>query len=150
MIRLEGKWVGLDTVAAEEFVKLHAPAERAVLKGALYFERKVKQKLTGDRSGREYRIGKRGRTYTASAPGEPPASKSGALRQSITHTMPEWTGDIVSSEVGTAQPYARILEYGGLTGRDHATRILPRPYFGSTFVEEEAAINDILAEAVVI
>lgn len=149
MISIVGTWIGLDTVAAEEFEKLRKPAEAAVLKAELFLEGRVKEKLTGDRHGRTYRVQKGSKvTYVASAPGEAPASPTAKLRQSITHTLPEWVGDVVSGTVGTAMPQARILDLGGVTGRGHFVRILPRPYFTSTFLENESAIEAILAEAV--
>jgi len=140
-----GQWIGLSEVTKEELAALRQPAERSVLKAALYFEGAVKKKLTGPRTGRIYRIGKRGRTYQASAPGEPPAVKTGKLRQSIAHVGPTWDGDSVSAEVGSRLVYAARLEFGGTDSR--GVRILPRPYLSATFLEEEANLTRILEEA---
>lgn len=135
----------LKGVAEAEFEKLRPKAEHAVLKGALHMEGAIKQKLTGTRSGRVYKVPGTQRFYTASAPGEPPAAPTGRLRLSITHSPPVWNGFTVSSEVGTKQAQARMLEYGGITPQ--GGRIEPRPYMEPTFLEQESALDAILAEA---
>ena len=136
-----GKWIGLDDLAENELKELRAPSERAILKVLLLFEREVKRKLTGSRSGRIYIKGRR--AHQASSPGEAPATDTGKLRQSITHDGPTWEEDEVSGEVGTSLVYAAILEYGGIA---NGARILPRPYMGSTFLEQQQAMQDILNE----
>lgn len=138
------RWEGKDTVAEEEFAKLYPSAEKAVTAATLYFEGAVKRKLSGARTGRIYRIGRRGKVHQASAPGEAPASLTGKLRQSITHSI-QWMGDNVFGEVGTSVPYAAILEYGGVSW--NGGRILPRPYMASTYLEEAEAIDAILEGA---
>lgn len=80
--------------------------------------------LKGQRSGRVYKKPHSRATYTASAPGEPPARRSGALRLN-------WHGEVKSgsSTVGTKiiaaleseQRYAGYLENG-------TSRMAPRPY----------------------
>lgn len=142
MIKFLTQWVGLDTLAQEEFEKLRQPTEIAISKATLYFEGRVKKKLgaTPARTGRMYG------DHQASAPGEPPAPLTTDLRRSITHTPVIWDGDVASAEVGTDRPYGRILEFGGVAG--HGARILPRPYFASTWLEEEARIQEILDHAV--
>jgi phage gpG-like protein len=139
---LPGQWIGLDQISAQEFAKLRPSAERAVVKAANHFVNAVKRKLTGSRSGRIYRIGKRGRTHQASAPGEAPAVLYGTLRNSITAGDPEWTGDNVVVKVGTNVVYAAILEYGGVTA--NGGRILPRPYMAATMLEEQDRMQTIL------
>lgn len=145
-VEFRTQWVGLDTMAAEEFEALRPAAEGAIMAATLYYEGKVKQKLRNipARTGRVYVI--RGRRHQASAPGEPPALEEGKLRQSITHSDPRWEGDNVSAEVGTSMPQGRILELGGVGG--NGSRILPRPYFSSTWLEEEEKIQSILDRAV--
>lgn len=144
IVRLVTKWFGLEDLAKEELAALVKPAERAIMKATLYYEGKVKKKLTGKRSGRIYIIN--GRAHQASAPGEPPASLTGALRQSITHTDVIWTGETASAEVGTNKEYGARLEFGGVDSR--GVRILPRPYFSATWLEEEEHMQMILDQAV--
>ncbi len=170
MIKFAGFWVGEIQIAEKEFQRLRPSAERAIIKAQLHFESAVKVKLqSGKRSGRIYnRPSGRGRnrnrgkplarsasgqfmargTYQASAPGEPPQGVSGDLRKSITHGPVVWEGDTASGPVGSSSPYARILEYGGMTGRGHLTRILPRPYMAPTYLEEYDALSEILSESV--
>lgn len=65
----------------------------------------------------------------ASAPGDPPAPDSGALRNSVDYH--EQNGKDV---VGTDQPQAPALEYGTKTaGRKHNVVILPRPFMRPGF-----------------
>lgn len=146
MIKFITQWFGLDTMMKEEFEACRRPAEIAITKATLYFERRVKQKLGpagGPRTGRVYII--RGIEHQASAPGEPPASFSGDLRKSITHTPVYWVGDNAQAEISVGAPYGRILEYGGVTS--HGVRILARPYISATWLEEEEHIQSILDHA---
>lgn len=146
MIRFVTKWFGLDTMAKEELEALRAPTERAITRATLYYEGKVKKKLTAvpARTGRVYII--KGKPHVASAPGEPPAPITGRLRQSITHTDVVWNGDEASAEVGSSDPKAARLEFGGVDSR--GIRILPRPYFSTTWEEEEPHMQAILDKAV--
>lgn len=50
-------------------------------------------------------------------------------------------------EVGSGSPYAAIHHFGGLTGRGHRTRIIPRPVLGIG-PEQEQQIGDILINAI--
>lgn len=143
--RFGGSWLGVKDFGKREFEAMKKPSERAVLKAALHYEKAVKKKLTGPRTGRVYVVD--GIPYQASAPGEPPALREGNLRKSISHTLPKWEGVNVSCEVGSEAPQANILEYGGVAGRNHNVRILPRPYMAPTLLEEEDKLNSILAEA---
>ncbi len=150
LVGTEVTWTGVDGMMEREFNAMKPKAEKAVLKATLIFEGAVKERLTGTRSGRMYRVpGSKNVMYRASAPGESPASPTGKLRQSITHTLPEWDGDTVSAVVGTKQPQARILEYGGVTGRNGTTRILPRPYWAPAYLTRETDILNALAEATI-
>lgn len=85
--------------------------------------------LRGSRSGKVYRVPNTSRKYTASAPGEPPAVRTGAFRLSWgTHVHVEKNGDrfravssIESKEKAGGHLLGDILE-------DGAGRIKPRPY----------------------
>lgn len=141
MIRQVGRWFGIAGIADEEMKALRKPAERAIIKACIRFEKAVKMALKGPRSGRIYG------DHQASAPGEAPALLTGALRNSITHTMPVWDEDnAVTAEVGTTIAYGAILEWGGIAG--NGARILPRPYMESTFLLMQDELESILKEAV--
>lgn len=97
-------------------------ADKAVGKIAFEVESKAKQLMQGGRSGRTYRVPGTKRTYTASAPGEPPAVVTGNLKNSIQtkrEKMRVWAV-LVSAE------YAADLEYGHRT--DEGGYVAPRPY----------------------
>lgn len=137
------KWQGLDGMGEKELQALRAPAEKGVVRAAMHFAGAVKKTLSGKRSGRIY-TGRRGRKHQASAPGEPPATQTGKLRQSITFGEAKWDGWNVTCEVGSSMPYAQRLEWGGVDSR--GIRILPRPYFEPTFLREVATIERILED----
>lgn len=67
--------------------------------------------LTGPRSGRMYRYA--GGWYTASAPGELPAERSGGLRYNWDHildTRPTARGFTVTARLRSRQPYAGAVQ----------------------------------------
>lgn len=81
--------------------------------------------LKGQRSGRVYRKPHSKASYTASAPGEPPARRTGNLRL-------HWNGKVIkertsggglniTTELESQEPYAGILEHG-------SRRMAPRPF----------------------
>lgn len=139
------EWLGLEGMGMAELEKLRPTAEKAVERAGRHLSNAVKKTLTGTRTGRIY-VNRRGRKHQASAPGEPPATLTGKLRQSITTSGPIWDGWNVRVEVGSSMPYAARLEYGGVDRR--GVRILPRPYFQVTMTREEPAIDRILETAV--
>jgi phage gpG-like protein len=109
-------------------------ARQAINLGVMLFEREVKKELSKPGTGRLYKRRRRrgrGQFHRASAEGHPPASDMGILRSSITHLVERellaWVG-----QVGTDAPYARILEFGGYTGRGGATFIAARPFILTT------------------
>lgn len=67
-------------------------------------------------------------TPTPSAPGDPPALVSGALRRSVKTVPGTARGARASVKVGGTVVYARIQELGGRAGRNHASLLPPRPY----------------------
>lgn len=148
-----GHWEGLDGLGEEALQELRPEAEHNVLRAAIHLVNAIKVTLTGERSGRTYKVSKTGRLHVASAPGEPPAVLYGNLRNSIGMSAIRWEGMTVTVEVGVGlgakagnvdpeRTYARRLELGGLDSR--GVRILPRPYIEPTVVREEQALNALL------
>lgn len=68
--------------------------------------------------------------------GEILISRSGTLRRTVIASVdsgmipssPSPDALVITATWGSATPYARIQEYGGHTGRNHASYIPPRPY----------------------
>ena len=93
----------------------------------------VQRRLTGARRGREYRIPGTDSTYTASAPGESPAKRTGALASSIRYDVSATLG-----RVGTDNEYAKPLETG-------TARIEPRPFVEPAAANSAAEIERIMS-----
>lgn len=80
--------------------------------------------LKGQRSGRVYRKYPYKSTYTASAPGEPPARRTGALRlhwNGRVETSSGANGRTVTAVLESGEKYAPLLENG-------TNRIAARPF----------------------
>jgi len=123
-----------ERVAAEAYARSYR-ASGAIRNAALHV-------LRGQRSGRTYRVPFTRRRYTASAPGEPPALRTGALRGSwLPRPRSERTPDAtrVYPGVHTVVPYARFLQEG-------TPRIRPRPYVGPVLEKAWPQIRRIYRE----
>lgn len=88
------------------------------------------------KSGRTYRRG--GRSYTASAPGEPPANVTGALADSIT-ARADGDGAIVSA----TGEIAHTMEFGTAGGK-----IAPRPFLVPAAEAKRAELEKSVSAAV--
>jgi HK97 gp10 family phage protein len=78
------------------------------------------EEFNAPKTGHEYRRPQGGR-YRASAPGEPPAVRTGNLRDSISEPDVRKSSGALVGQITIAAPYAGYLERG--TGR-----IAPRPF----------------------
>lgn len=104
---------------------------------AMFLHGEVQKKITGPRTGRRYRVPGTQVSYTASAPGEPPAKQLGDLGRSTAWRVEPTVGGF-DSIVGSDSPYARRLEFG-FKGRDSLGRVYnmaPRPWLRRTFREQ--------------
>ena len=86
----------------ELFQKLEAAVSRFVQTSAADLGEAARVAMGGPRSGRLYG------SHQASAPGEPPASRSGKYLSGIEVLE----GSSLEAKVGASVPYAPILEYG--------------------------------------
>jgi HK97 gp10 family phage protein len=96
--------------------KFESSINEAVEKAASDLEKELKKSiLTGEKSGELYNVGNK--LHRSSAPGQAPASDSGALANSIKHKK------IKNNEfdVTISSNYAIFLEFG-------TSRIQPRPF----------------------
>jgi len=99
---------------------------------------KIKIRRPG-RSGRIYTSG--GLTHQASAPGEVPASLTGALANSYTWT--KMTDQPTSfATAGSNLAYSRVLEFGGLN--DQGFWVHARPVLFPSFIEAMAQAEKVL------
>ena len=139
----DGDWTAWVAEIQEE---ARADARVGLIEVGMHLRNAIVAKLSGQRTGRRYRVPGTSRTYQASAPGEAPAVLFGQLRNSITASEVEEVDGGLEIEVGvrSAVPYARILEFGGFTGRGKTTYIAQRPYLRNTFEEERGRVTDIL------
>lgn len=101
---------------AQVVAQLYSRQEKALeAAGRIVHGEVTRTLLRGARSGEEYRVPDTKRTYTASAPGEPPAPRTGTLAASYTFQVqpPRVT-------IGTPLPYARIeYGWGNVSARPH-------------------------------
>lgn len=93
--------------------------------------------LSGPRHGRQYRVPGTKRKYTASAPGEAPATATAELRQSV-GTKIEGKGRGIIGYVGSDSDHAKPMEFGTKT-------IAPRPWLRVAFERAEAKVKSILS-----
>lgn len=74
--------INLERRMDELFLVISAELRERAVEGSLVLHGAAMQVLRGRRTGRWYRIPGTKRRYRASAPGEPPAVRTGAFRQS--------------------------------------------------------------------
>lgn len=84
-------------------------------------------------------VGKLGGGPPPSPPGTPPARRSGHLQDSVTVVPAVGGGGIAEAQAGNTAVYARIHEFGGDTGRGHATHLPPRPYIAPSVDDDVAS-----------
>ena len=150
------EWQGLDGLAEELILELRPKAEHAMFDAGSRFQAELKSTLTGTRSGRTYKKKDQNVTYVASAPGEPPASPSGNLRNSMGFSRPKWRGSTIEMEVGSGlgvasdgerkPAYAQRLEFGGSDSR--GVRIEARPYMAPAALRMEPILDALFRKAI--
>ena len=116
--------------------KLENGYERNLFAAGQVWKGGVVKTLTGNRSGRWYRVPGTRSMYRASAPGEPPASATGRLRSNI-----EMKLDRESVVVGTNVRYALYLERG-------TSKMRPRPFIRRGLESVRGAIRAALTQRI--
>lgn len=96
----------------------------------------VLETLSGTRSGQTYKVPGTNRTYTASAPGQPPAVATAELRQSIGTSIESEPGRLVG-KVGTDKIQGKMMEFG-------TRHVAPRPWLRISFEKSSGKIKSIL------
>lgn len=98
--------------------------------------------LSGQRSGKVYRKPHSKATYTASAPGEPPARRTGNLRMSFapyTETLQSGKDYTVKAGIKSNVDYADILEEG-------SGHMAKRPYRNPIIEKAKPEVERIFSE----
>ncbi|NPV72079.1 MAG: HK97 gp10 family phage protein [Firmicutes bacterium] len=135
---MAGASVRLEVQTDQVLREIDRTLARRTLDACRYLEHEVKRVLSGPRHGRRYRKpGTIRAWYTASAPGEPPAQRTGRLRSSIRSRLLARRFLWYIGEVGTDVEYASHLEFG-------TSRMEPRPFLRPAYERSRAAIREIL------
>lgn len=119
--------------------KIERTAKERLEAACIRVHKEASEILVGQRSGRQYYVPGTGTRYTASAPGEPPASRTGlaGLRGHISWEMSEEKGEVVGL-VGSDTKYAPMLEFG-------TVNMAARPWLRPAFEKADTAVKEILA-----
>lgn len=153
------KGPSLEEIAKTITVEVTHQMERRSYLAANELRNAAQLVLRGQRSGRRYKVPgtykrqrdktdgkmKNGRYYTASAPGEPPAVRTGAFRMSWQPTARVVMGSYISrieSDIRTENgqhTLGQILE-------DGTSRMAPRPYKDRILEKAEPGIVKIYSE----
>ena len=111
----------------------------AVFKGVADVEKEAKMSIQrGGKSGIVYQRYSPKRTHRSSAPGEPPASDTGFLVNSIKRKMDM---DKLGGEIRSRAAYSKYLEYG-------TSKMMPRPYMFPALEKHRGKIKTRINRAV--
>lgn len=116
---------------------LEDAASQRMLEAVNVVRNQALETLSGSRSGRTYRVPGTSRTYTASAPGEPPAQATGELRQSVSTALVT-EGKKLIGLVGSDSKHAAPLEFG-------TRNMAARPWLRISWEESLDKIKAILS-----
>ena len=117
--------------------KLESVATQRMTAAANEVRNETIKTLSGNRTGRTYKVPGTQVTYTASAPGEPPAVQTGQLRNSIRDNVYS-EGKSVKGEVGTELMKGLWLEKG-------TSKMAPRPWLEPSFNKSLERVKEILS-----
>lgn len=145
--------IDLQDVTRELFNEVKVGLQRRTVSMSNELRNSALRVLRGQRTGRRYNVPFTGRMkynrktktatityrkYTASAPGEPPAVRTGALRLSWRMTPNQNKGDgHFNPAIETNIPYAQALEAG-------TKRMEPRPYRARIIADAYPAVVRIM------
>ena len=112
-------------------------ASQRMLEAVNVVRNQALETLSGNRTGRTYKVPGTGRTYTASAPGEPPAQASGELRQSVKVAVVAEEKRLIGL-AGSDSKHAAPLEFG-------TRNMAARPWLRISFEKVLPKIKEILS-----
>ncbi len=136
MCPTDGLEVRLVSHVASAIEKIDDAQEERATRAGIRAHRAVVEKLTGEGRGREYTVPGTNVTYTASAPGDPPAQRTGTLRGSIAYEVRSFLGGY-EAVVGSPEKYAPMLEFG-------TYRMEPRPFVRPALAEIQGELRRII------
>jgi hypothetical protein len=114
--------------------------ERGAQGGGLVIQAGMKRRIMqGGKSGHVYKRG--GKEHVASAPGEPPATDTGALANSIQTIVTARRPDYAETQTGSPLDYSESLEFG-------TSKMEARPYGRPTLDEDRDAIEAAIIGAI--
>lgn len=116
--------------------KIPSISEIRVRQATLVWHGSVVKLLSGQRSGRVYKVPHTRKTYRASRPGEPPAVRTGTLRSRYGFRFAKERGNFIG-QVGNPLDYALYLEKG-------TSKMAPRPHLVRAFENKKQDIIRLL------
>jgi len=128
----------LESHVTEAIQKIQAESLERMEKAVITVRNTTVKTLSGQRTpdpSRIYKVPDTQRTYQASSPGEPPATRLGDLKDSVKWTI-ETQGKEITGKVGTDKEYGAVLEMG-------SSKILPRPWLQKSFDESKDEVIEI-------
>ncbi len=132
--------MGIEIQFEEQFKsagkKVADHAEERITEAAYEVRNETLETLSGQRTGLVYRVPGSGATYTASAPGEPPARQLGDLVKSVKVAIEVDKGHVIGA-VGTDLDKGAMLEFG-------TSKMEPRPWLRPSFEKSAAKVKEIL------
>lgn len=138
---MAGSFVKFINKTNQVAAKIDAGLARNLQNATIFLANEVKKTLSGQRSGKTYRVpGTKRKWYTASAPGEPPAVRTGRLRSSIKHKLIR-RPFAHEGVVGTDVEYSTHLEYG-------THKMAARPFLVPTFEKNRENVKRMLGRPI--
>lgn len=137
--------VPLDTDMREIAEKIQHQMESRAVRASYELYNASQLVLRGQRHGRVYRVPGTKRYYTASAPGEPPAVRTGAFRMSWQPKSQRVFGTYFSRIESDYRVGGGRYNLGDLL-EDGTKRMAPRPYSDQIVQRAEKKINAIYSE----
>ena len=116
--------------------KVEDTNRKNLLKALVVWHGELMRVMSGQRSGKEYQVPFTKKKYTASAPGEAPASRTGTSKSAYKYQVKTVAGE-ACGELGTPLLYPLFLEKG-------TSKMKPRPHLRPAFENKKDQIVGIL------